>query len=59
MTPRKKTGIGFFISGGLFIGGGVIFYFLPATPVWLPMVFSIVGYIASTLGFKIVFPDVD
>jgi len=59
MTPRKKVGIGFFISGGLFVLAGIVSYAFPDTPTWVPALFGIVGYVASTFGFKIVFPDVE
>lgn len=59
MTDRKKKGIGFFVSGGLFIGVGAVFTFLAATPDWVVTVMSIIGLVANALGFKIVFPDVE
>ena len=58
MTARKKTGLGFFISGAMFILGGIVCWYIPATPVWIPTLFGIVGLVGSSLGLKIVFPDV-
>lgn len=59
MTPRKRKGIGFIISGIVFLGAGVTFVAAPSTPDWLGIVISAIGAIANVLGFTTVFPDTD
>lgn len=59
MTDRKKKGIGFLISGVVFLGVGGVFIGLDVTPDWLAMVIQGVGLIANLLGFATVFPDQD
>ena len=59
MTNRKKKGIGFFISGAVFIVAGFIFSTMDVNPVWLNSAMILVGMIAEFFGFKTVFPDTD
>ena len=59
MTDRKKKGIGFLISGVVFLGVGGVFIGMEVTPDWLAMVIQGVGLIANLLGFATVFPDRD
>lgn len=59
MTGRKKKGIGYFISGAVFIGVGSAFMFFDATPEWVSTAMAIVGLVANFLGFTTVFPDTD
>lgn len=58
MSPRKKKGIGFFISGIVFVVVGGVFVFAEATPEWVSAGMGLVGLIAEFFGFKTVFPDV-
>lgn len=57
MSPRKKKGIGFFISGAVFLVAGFVFVSMDATPEWVASSVSLVGLIAEFFGFKTVFPD--
>jgi len=57
MTDRKKRGIGFLISGIVFVVFGGVFIGIPATPDWLGTAVGIVGLVANALGFVTVFPD--
>ena len=59
MTDRKKKGIGFLISGSVFLAIGGIFLGLEITPDWVGTVVGIVGLVANALGFSTVFPDTD
>lgn len=59
MTDRKKKGIGFLVSGSVFVALGGIFLALPVTPDWVGTVIGIVGLVANALGFTTVFPDTD
>lgn len=59
MSDRKKTGIGLFISGVVFLVVGFFFTFAEVTPDWVAGVIAVVGLIAEYLGFKTVFPDTD
>jgi ABC-type uncharacterized transport system permease subunit len=59
METRKKKGIGFMISGVVFLGVGGALFGIEATPDWLPIVVQGIGLIANLLGFSTVFPDVD
>ena len=59
MTARKKKGIGFLISGAVFIVAGGVFVGVPTTPDWLVPVMGLVGLIANFLGFVVVFPDIE
>jgi len=59
MNSRKKKGIGYAISGGVFIGVGAVLYFLPETPSVVSLAIQVVGMIAGFFGFTTVFPDVD
>jgi hypothetical protein len=57
LTPRKKKGIGFFISGAAFIVGGALAFAASEDPSWWPTAISLVGMVASFFGFTTVFPD--
>ena len=57
MTPRKKKGIGFLVSAGLFALVGGIFVGVEVTPDWVTTVLGIVSAIATALGLVIVIPD--
>lgn len=57
MTPRKKKGIGFLVTAGLFALAGGIFVGMDATPDWLNTVMGIASAIATALGLVIVVPD--
>lgn len=59
MTARKKKGIGFLISGAVFVVAGGVFLGMPVTPDWLGPVMGLVGLVANFLGFVVVFPDVE
>lgn len=59
MTPRKKKGIGFGISGLAFLVGGVVFYFTESSPDWVVPALNLAGMIAGFFGFTTVFPDVE
>lgn len=59
MSDRKKTGIGLFISGVVFLVVGFFFTFAEITPDWVAGVIAVVGLVAEYLGFKTVFPDTD
>jgi hypothetical protein len=59
MNKRKRKGIGFGLTGLVFLLAGGIFYFADTTPEWLPMLISIIGTIAGTLGFTFIYPDID
>lgn len=59
MTPRKKRGVGFFISGAAFIVGGFISFAFSEDPTWFATGISLVGLIASFFGFTTVFPDTE
>jgi len=58
MDTRKKKGIGYIISGTVFVAVGAVFVGLPATPDWVGVVVQGIGLIANLLGFTTVFPDV-
>lgn len=57
LSARKKKGIGFCISGVVFLGVGGIFIATATTPDWLSLAIQGVGMIAGLLGFNTVFPD--
>ena len=59
MTDRKKKGIGFFITGGVFLIAGFIYATMSADPSWFATAITLVGLIAEFFGFKTVFPDTD
>lgn len=59
MTPRKKRGVGYIISGVVFVGVGGVLFGTDASPDWLPVVVQGIGLIANLLGFTTVFPDTD
>ena len=59
MTDRKKKGIGYFVSGAVFIVAGFIMVAMDANPAWLGSVAALLGLVAEFFGFKTVFPDTD
>ena len=59
MTNRQKKGIGFSVTGGLFILASVVFFVVPATPDWVASILSIAGIIGGALGFTIVTPNTE
>lgn len=59
MTPRQKKGIGYGITGGLFMLFGIVYGALPADPAWLDTVALVVGTVAGALGFRIVTPNTE
>lgn len=59
LTPRKKKGIGFGISGLAFLLAGGVFYFVPTSPDWLVPTLGFIGTVAGFFGFTTVFPDIE
>ena len=59
MSGRKKRGIGFFISGAVFIVAGLVSMQMDLDPAWLSQAVVLVGLVADFWGFKTVFPDTD
>lgn len=59
MTPRKKRGLGFLISGAAFIILGVILTAGKQIPIAWPMIVELIGMVLEALGFRVVFPDID
>ena len=59
MTERKKRGIGYIISGAVFVGIGAVLIGTNATPDWVAIVAQGIGLLANLLGFSTVFPDVE
>lgn len=58
MKQRKRRGIGFLVSGALFVGVGVVMFVTESTPDIVPTILSIVGTVGEMIGFKIVYPDI-
>ena len=58
LSNRKKKGIGFFVGGAAFLGAGLVFFLVPATPIWLATVFQVAGAVGAILGYTFVFPDI-
>ena len=52
MEDRKKKGIGFMISGAVFLTAGIVMYAFTATPEWLNVVVQLAG---AASGVKPVF----
>jgi ABC-type uncharacterized transport system permease subunit len=59
MTDRKKRGVGYIISGVVFVGVGGVLFGTEATPEWVATVVQGIGLIANLLGFTTVFPDTE
>jgi hypothetical protein len=59
MTPRKKKGIGFFITGAVFAVAGGAMFWTEVTPEWIATAMQVVGALAAVFGFTVVFPDYD
>lgn len=59
MTGRKKRGIGYFVSGAVFIVAGFVMVTLDADPAWLASGVALLGLVAEFFGFKTVFPDTE
>lgn len=59
MTARKKKGIGFLITAGIFAIVGGVFIGTDVTPEWVGLLTQGIGLIAGLLGFKIVSPDTE
>ena len=57
MTARKKKGVASLISGGLFLGVGIVLLATTATPDWVGLGMNIIGAVANILGFILVYPD--
>jgi len=59
LTPRKKKGLGYLITGGLFVGIGGIFIGMETTPDFVSLIIQAVGMLAGLFGITVVFPDSD
>lgn len=59
MSNRKKKGIGFFVSGALFIVAGYFAATTGVAPEWFGGLVSAVGLAAEYFGFSIVYPDTE
>jgi len=57
MTARKKRGISFFITGGVFIIFGAITTITLEDPTWLAFIPVVIGFFVDFFGFQVVFPD--
>jgi len=56
MSERKKKGIGFFISGAVFIAVGIVLLVTTTTPAWVNTVLAGLGLIGNLIGFVLVLP---
>jgi ABC-type uncharacterized transport system permease subunit len=56
MTDRKKKGLGFIISGLVFVLAGIILYATASTPAWLNVFIQGIGWLGTTLGFILSLP---
>jgi hypothetical protein len=56
MTERKKKGLGFFISGVVFVAAGVVLWVTTGTPDWLNTVIAGIGLVGNLVGFALVLP---
>lgn len=59
MSNRKKKGIGFFVSGAIFVVVGVFTATTGAAPEWFSGVLTAVGLAAEYFGFQVVYPDTE
>jgi uncharacterized Tic20 family protein len=56
MNDRKKKGLGYFISGAVFIAVGIVLMVTTSTPGWVSTVLSGIGLIGNLVGFILVLP---
>ncbi len=57
MTPRKKKGIGFLVSGLVFLALGIILMVTTTTPAWVTTTLPIISGIANVIGLVLVIPS--
>jgi len=58
LSDRKKTALGFFITGIVFVAVGAIMWFTSANPVWLQKALLIVGAVVEIIGLSVTLPQV-
>lgn len=56
MTPRKKTALGFMITGIVFLAVGAITWFTQVDPVWLQKALLGIAALAEIVGVVILLP---
>jgi hypothetical protein len=57
MTTRVKKGIGFLVSGAIFILVGFVFIKFAATPAWVSLLLTAVGGAAGAVGVTLSLPS--
>jgi hypothetical protein len=57
MTARQKKGVGFLISGLVFVLAGFVFIKFAQTPDWVSVLISAVGGAAGAVGVTLSLPS--
>jgi len=52
MTARKKKGIGYWISGGVFLAVGTVLFALDTTPAWVNIALQAAGLLANLFRLR-------
>ena len=58
LTDRKKTALGFFITGLIFVAVGIIFWATAINPAWLTKGLLMIAALAEIVGIAILLPQV-
>jgi hypothetical protein len=57
LNDRQKKGLGFIVTGVLFLGVGIITLAFNVAPGWVPTVLTIVSAVAGVIGLSVTLPD--
>lgn len=58
LSDRKKTALGFLITGIVFVAVGFILWFTQTNPAWLQKALLIVGAVVEIIGLSVTLPNV-
>lgn len=57
LSARKKTALGFGVTGLLFIAVGAVIWNTAVNPTWLTIAIPVVAFIADAIGIAITVPQ--
>jgi len=57
LSSRQKKGLGFIVTGVVFLGVGIITLMYSTIPGWVPTALTIISAVSGVVGIVVTLPD--